>query len=398
MIAASAVRFQHVIDPEDCARCGSCEAECPRGAISHDHRNYVVDPDTCNACLQCLAVCGTGSIDFWLQVEPGREFSVAEQLSWDELPLPGLPAADPAVRAALSSDVASLIDAIGHQAPASAATPQLNLYSAHAPALATVVENRGLAAGNDIRHIVLDFGDASFPVLEGQTLGILPPGTDADGRPHVMRAYSVASARDGERPGTSTVALTVKRITEDYDGKPAHGVCSNYLCDLAVGERVQVVGPHGQSFLAPNAAGTKLLMICTGTGIAPMRGMVERRLRVPVDTDCDLFLFYGARSPADMPYFDELARLDRRQLDFNPAFSRVPERAREYVQDVLLQRKTLVAELLRDAQCYIYLCGVRGMEAAVLQTFAGVCDMNGAEWAVFEAQLRDQRRLHIETY
>jgi benzoyl-CoA 2,3-dioxygenase component A len=245
---------------------------------------------------------------------------------------------------------------------------------------------------------VLDFGEHVFPVLEGQTLGILPPGTDAEGRPHAMRAYSVASARDGESAGTRTVALTVKRIAEDYDGNMAHGVCSNYLCDLAVGAQVRVVGPHGQSFLAPNAAGTKLLMICTGTGIAPMRGMIERRLRVPVNAGGDLFLFYGARSPADMPYYEQFSQLDRRQLDFNPAFSRVPGRAREYVQDVLAQRRALVAELLRDEQCYIYLCGVRGMEEAVLRTFAELCDMDREQWLSFEDKLREQRRLHIETY
>jgi hypothetical protein len=39
-----------------------------------------------------------------------------------------------------------------------------------------------------------------FPVLEGQTIGIVPPGTDSQGRPHFVRLYSVASPRDGERP------------------------------------------------------------------------------------------------------------------------------------------------------------------------------------------------------
>ena len=90
---------------------------------------------------------------------------------------------------------------------------------------------------------MLDFGGTAFPVLEGQTIGILPPGVDANGRPHHVRLYSVASPRDGERPRYNNLSLTVKRVTEDHDGEPVRGVASNYLCDLAKGDEVKVVGP-----------------------------------------------------------------------------------------------------------------------------------------------------------
>ena len=59
-----------------------------------------------------------------------------------------------------------------------------------------------------------------FPVLEGQSIGIVPPGVDAHGRPHVARQYSIASPRNGERPGYNNVSLTVKRVTEDHQGRP----------------------------------------------------------------------------------------------------------------------------------------------------------------------------------
>ena len=39
---------QHVIDPEICIRCNTCEAICPVGAITHDSMNYVVKADVCN--------------------------------------------------------------------------------------------------------------------------------------------------------------------------------------------------------------------------------------------------------------------------------------------------------------------------------------------------------------
>ena len=56
---------QHLIDPEICIRCNTCEATCPVGAVTHDDRNYVVDPDKCNFCMACVPPCPTGSIDNW---------------------------------------------------------------------------------------------------------------------------------------------------------------------------------------------------------------------------------------------------------------------------------------------------------------------------------------------
>ncbi|HAO41887.1 MAG TPA: benzoyl-CoA oxygenase, partial [Afipia sp.] len=118
--------------------------------------------------------------------------------------------------------------------------PTVNLYNRGKPATATVTGNFRLTDANadsDVRHIILDFGDQPFPVLEGQSIGIVAPGTDENGKPHVARLYSVASPRGGEKPNTNNLALTVKR--ED------NGVCSNYLCDLPRGAKLEVTGPFG---------------------------------------------------------------------------------------------------------------------------------------------------------
>jgi ferredoxin len=77
---------QHVIDPEVCIRCNTCEATCPVGAVTHDSRNYVVDADKCNHCMACVPPCPTGSIDHWLPVLRSKAYTLQEQLSWDELP------------------------------------------------------------------------------------------------------------------------------------------------------------------------------------------------------------------------------------------------------------------------------------------------------------------------
>src|SRR2546426_4579766 len=239
---------QHLIDPEICIRCNTCEETCPIDAITHDARNYVVDAAICNSCNACISPCPTGAIDNWRQVARERVYSLDEQLSWDTLPAQQAP--EVAEKESIPQEIAEItaVASAGQggaaAAPWSAAHPYVNLHTLQKPALATVTGNHRLTADGasaDIRHIVLDFGAAAFPVLEGQTIGILPPGTDANGKPHYVRLYSIASPRDGERPRYNNVALTVKRVTHDHDGKPVDGVASNYLCDLAKGEQVKVV-------------------------------------------------------------------------------------------------------------------------------------------------------------
>src|SRR5271166_1059965 len=75
---------QHLIDPEICIRCNTCEETCPVNAVTHDDRNYVVDASICNYCMDCIAPCPTGAIDNWRVV--ANAYSLSEQFSWDELP------------------------------------------------------------------------------------------------------------------------------------------------------------------------------------------------------------------------------------------------------------------------------------------------------------------------
>jgi benzoyl-CoA oxygenase/reductase BoxA protein len=287
--------------------------------------------------------------------------------------------------------------------PRSASNPYVNLYTARAPMTATVTGNFRVtdsATQSDTHHIVLDFGATPFPVLEGQSIGILPPGIDAMGRAHFARQYSIASPRDGERPGYNNVALTVKRVTADYDGHPVHGVCSNYLCDLAKGDTVQVTGPFGNSFLMPNHAGSHLLMICTGTGSAPMRAMTERRrrLRAAGEGGGRLMLFFGARSERELPYFGPLMNLPAGFIDINLAYSRRPGAPRRYVQDLMHERSRDVAELIGDVDTCIYVCGLKGMEAGVLDALQTIAEAHGFDWPALWRTLKDQGRLHFETY
>jgi benzoyl-CoA 2,3-dioxygenase component A len=406
MTAVVDILRQHLIDPEICIRCNTCEESCPSHAITHDSRNYVVDPAKCNSCNACIAPCPTGAIDNWRQVVRVNAYSIDEQLAWDTLPAQEQIAADDSVD--VPADIVRLTaeasSGQGGSAPApwSAAQPAVNLHTIARPAIATVSGNYALTAegaSSDIRHIVLDFGSAAFPVLEGQTIGIVPPGTDASGRPHYARLYSVASPREGERPGYNNVALTVKRVTEDHQGRAVRGVASNYLCDLAKGATVNVIGPFGTTFLMPNHAGSSVLMICTGTGSAPMRAMTERRRRrIAQKEGGTLMLFFGARSSEELPYFGPLMKLPRDFIDINLAFSRVAGQPKHYVQDLIRERGDDVVRLLDDENCYVFVCGLRSMEIGVTEAFRDICRERGRDWNAMLPKLREAGRYHLETY
>ncbi len=397
---------QHLIDPEVCIRCNTCEATCPYDAITHDSRNYVVKFEVCNACGDCISPCPTGAIDHWRDVPKASAYTLDDQLSWDSLPAPteidAVPASDVPSEVRQLTEIATAGTGGPAAPPWSASHPYVNLYSLAKPAIAKVAGNHRLTgdkASADIHHIVLDFGSTSFPVLEGQTIGIVPPGLDANGKPHHVRLYSVASPRDGERPRYNNVALTVKRVTEDHDGKPVVGLASNFLCDLKVGDQVKVVGPYGTSFLMPNHPRSSILMICTGTGSAPMRAMTERRRRrIALKEGGELTLFFGARASDELPYFGPLSKLPKEFIDVNFAFSRVPGQPKQYVQDVIRTRGETVARLLQDENCYIYICGLKGMESGVVEAFREVCRTHGLDWDALKPQLVAQSRLHIETY
>ena len=424
----AAVIRQHLIDPEICIRCNTCEATCPVGAITHDDRNYVVNADVCNACLDCISPCPTGSIDNWRIVPKARAYSIEEQLTWDELPPELTPrqldefgvtqerveaaqtaAASPAPTAAAATaapgeEVFRAAQYGAQIPPWSAAHAYTNLHTPKNPLLATVVGNFNCTeAGFDseTHHVVLDMGTMPFPVLEGQSIGIVPPGEDAQGRAHQPRQYSVASARNGERAGYNNLSLTVKRVTVDHQGQPVRGVASNYVCDLKVGDKVKVVGPFGSSFLMPNHPRSHIVMICTGTGSAPMRAMTEwrRRLRNSGKFESGkLMLFFGARTPQELPYFGPLQRLPKDFIDINLAFSRAPASPKRYVQDLMRERSADLAALLKDGQSHFYVCGLKSMEAGVVLTLRDIATDAGLDWDTIGSAAKAEGRLHLETY
>jgi benzoyl-CoA 2,3-dioxygenase component A len=283
----------------------------------------------------------------------GARLQHREQLEWDVLPaeltaeemadagvaaseVPASEPSPPALVAAAEGETSFNSAQYGATvAPWSAAHPFANLYgpkAAEKSATATVTGNvRVTEVGKDYdtHHIVLDFGAMPFPVWKGSpSASSRPAATSAAGRiiPGSTRSRARATASD---PGYNNVSLTIKRVLEDTSGKPVRGVASNYMCDLKVGDKVEVIGPFGTTFLMPNHPRSHVVMICTGTGSAPMRAMTEWRRRLRASGKFEggkLMLFFGARTKEELPYFGPLQSLPKDFIDINLAFSRTAGR------------------------------------------------------------------------
>jgi len=391
---------QHLIDPEICIRCYTCEMTCPVQAIEHDDNNVVVDASKCNFCMDCIPVCPTGSIDEWRVVN--EPYSLEQQYEWMELPEQeeiataedadaDLDALDEAMAALLAEAHAGAGGKA--KAPATASKPTVNMYNLGKPAEARVQGNYRLTdadSDSDVRLILLDFGGQPFPVLEGQSLGIIPPGSDDAGKPHLPRLYSVSSPRDGERPGYNNVSLTVKREEK--------GLCSNYVCDLKPGDTVKVTGPFGATFLLPSDPEAHLLMICTGTGSAPFRSFTMRRQREYPSLKNSLTLVFGARRPGELPYFGPLKKVPETFMRKVFAFSREDGAPKQYVQDKLREDRSQVEALLKDPNGHIYICGLKAMEKGVEEALSDIARGIGMKWTDIRDAMREDGRYHVETY
>lgn len=264
--------------------------------------------------------------------------------------------------------------------------PELVLAKMHlatpvSPVTGTVVKNERCTANSKaagvVRHIEFDVSGTPLAgsFVSGQSFGVLPPGVDANNKPHKLRLYSLASPTTGEDGKGSIVATTVKRtIDEHWDtNKLFLGVCSNYLCDSQPGDTVQLTGPSGKRFVLPQRADEHdYVFVATGTGIAPFRGMLLDLLNKPSTRKPNIALLMGSPYATDLLYHKDLLALAEQHKNFHyiTAISREKQsdgKPAMYVHDRLIHNADTLRPILESGRGLIYMCGIAGMELGVLQ-------------------------------
>jgi ferredoxin--NADP+ reductase len=284
-----------------------------------------------------------------------------------------------------------------------------NIYKPQTPWAARVLSVARLTAPdshNDVKHIVLDLAGSQYQYVEGQSVGIIPPGVDAQGKPHKLRLYSIASAAIGDNRQSNTLSICVKRAitTDETTGQVYPGVCSSYLCDLVPGDTVQATGPVGKAFVMPPLAKQpNLVMIATGTGIAPFRAFLDVAYAQQKLMSSEHWLFFGVQSRKDYLYGDMLDSYQATYPSFHniTAFSREEKTAageRMYVQHRLAEHGAALINVLQQPNTYVFICGLKGMEQGILAGMAQAAAQAGIDWSTLHQYLLAEKRWHVEVY
>ena len=291
----------------------------------------------------------------------------------------------------------------------------VNIYRPKTPFEGTVTGNYSLlkeGAIGRVNHITFDLkeSDPFLNYVEGQSIGIMPAGEDANGKPHKLRLYSIASTRHGDDFEGNTVSLCVRQLQYEKDGETINGVCSSYLCDIKPGDKVKITGPVGKEMLLPDEEDANIVMLATGTGIAPMRAYLRRMFEATEkeknkwNFKGKAWLFMGAPKSANLLYEEDLQRYLENYPDnfkYTKAISREQQNTkggRMYIQDRVLESSNEIFNMIEDEKTHIYLCGLKGMEPGIDEAMTKAAEEKGLNWSELRPQLKKAGRWHVETY
>ena len=262
---------------------------------------------------------------------------------------------------------------------------------------ATVVSSESItseASGAEVRELTLEIQKADFELQLGQSLGVLSPGSKEFGQKHHFRLYSVADLPEPGGSGLPRIKIAVRRVSyvDKYSGEEYPGVSSNYLCDLVAGDSVTMAGPYGLAFEVPEEMDANVILIGSGTGIAPFRAFVKHLYKNVPKWQGTITLFYGARSGLELLYMnderDDFAQYyDRDTFKAFKALSPRPSWAAPIEWDgALAARGEELWGLLGQPHTYVYVAGLEKMRGELDNAFGEIA---GSEqtWARRTAEL-----------
>ncbi len=323
----------------------------------------------------------------------------------------------------LASDTSSeSAPAQTESAPAPAAAPKkhadvpVNIYRPNAPFVGKCVSNDGLLAEGGIgmvQHVKFDISAGDLRYFEGQSIGIIPPGKDSKGKNHKIRLYSIASTRHGDNVDDKTVSLCVRKLEykDEKTGKEVEGTCSTFLCNIKPGDDVQITGPTGKEMLLPEDPDANIIMMATGTGIAPFRAYLwrmfkdnERHANPDYSFKGLAWLVFGVATTPNILYKGELEEIQEKYPDnfkLTYAVSREQKNAeggKMYIQDRIAENADKLWELIQQEKTHVYICGLKGMETGIDAALTNAAIKSDVKWAEYRSQLKRAGRWHVETY
>jgi ferredoxin--NADP+ reductase len=292
----------------------------------------------------------------------------------------------------------------------------VNIYKPKNPYVGKVLSNEPLVqegGSGIVQHITMDLSEGDLHYLEGQSIGVIPDGTDEKGRPHKLRLYSIASTRHGDNMEGETVSLCVRQLEykDPESGETVYGTCSTFLCGIEPGADVKITGPVGKEMLLPDDEDATVIMLATGTGIAPFRAYlwrmfkdVEREANPDYQFKGKAWLIFGVPYTENILYKEELEELQAKYPDnfeLTYAISREQKNAeggKMYIQHRVAENAERIWELVQDPKTHTYMCGLKGMEDGIDEALASEAEKNGVNWEDYRKQMKKDHRWHVETY
>lgn len=292
----------------------------------------------------------------------------------------------------------------------------VNIYRPKNPYVGKCLSNEELVGEGGIgtvRHLKFDISGGDLRYLEGQSIGIIPPGVDKNGKPEKLRLYSIASTQHGDDVDDKTVSLCVRQLEYKHPetGETVYGVCSTHLTGLEVGADVNITGPVGKEMLLPDNPEAKIIMMGTGTGIAPFRAYLWRMFKdeeKKVNTDYQFkgfaWLIFGIPTSPNILYKEELEEIQSKYPDnfrLTYAISREQKNkdgGRMYIQHRCEEYAEELWKMVKDENTYVYICGLKGMEDGIDAALSAAAAKEGVEWSDYQKQLKKAHRWNVETY
>ncbi|AUT03493.1 ferredoxin-NADP reductase [Nostoc sp. CENA543] len=292
----------------------------------------------------------------------------------------------------------------------------VNTYRPNAPFIGKCISNETLVKEGGIgivQHLKFDLSEGNLKYIEGQSIGIIPPGLDKNGKPEKLRLYSIASTRHGDDVDDKTVSLCVRQLEYKHPetGETVYGVCSTYLTQLKPGDDVKITGPVGKEMLLPDDPEANVIMMATGTGIAPMRAYLWRQFKDAeraANPDYQFkgfsWLIFGVPTTPNILYKEELEEMQQKYPDnfrLTYAISREqknPQGGRMYIQDRVAEYADELWQLIKNEKTHTYICGLRGMEDGIDAALTAAAAKEGITWSDYQKELKKAGRWHVETY
>lgn len=290
----------------------------------------------------------------------------------------------------------------------------VNIYRPNSPFISKVISNEELVGEGGIgtvRHIKFDLTGGDLRYLEGQSIGIIPEGKDDKGKPHKLRLYSIASTRHGDDVDDKTISLCVRQLEYKHPetGEMVYGVCSTYLRNVQPGDQVKVTGPVGKEMLLPDDPEANIIMMATGTGIAPFRTYLwrmfkdnERAANPDYQFNGFAWLIFGIPTTPNILYKDEMEALQQKypnNFRLTYAISREqknPAGGRMYIQDRVAEHADELWKLVKEEKTHTYICGLKGMEDGIDAAMTAAAEKEGVNWKEYQRSIKE--RWHVETY